>query len=217
MPKATNNNMELWNRVSKTNPDYTKHVNIRGGFTAIDPHSQIQSATEAFGPAGIAWGWEILRVEYLPTGHVAQLIGLWHSTEEKPGVQQWGQASMYVGNNSDRPDVDCMKKATTDGLTKCLSYLGFNADVFLGKFDDVKYVENVANEFKQKTDNACAGKATIIIKNIKKTKTVDDLKKMKENITPEFKMINADSPAQGNRIKQTLQAQMEKLKEGAAS
>ena len=134
MPKAANNNMELWDRVSKTNPDYTKHVNMRGGFTAIDPHSQIQSATEAFGPAGIAWGWEILRVEYLPTGHVAQLIGLWHSTEEKPGVQQWGQASMYVGN-SDRPDVDCMKKATTDGLTKCLSYLGFNADVFLGLRD----------------------------------------------------------------------------------
>ena len=39
---------------------------------------------------------------------------------------------------------------------------------------------------------------------------------MKENITPEFKLINADSPAQGNRIKQELQAQMEKLKEGAA-
>ncbi len=216
MAKAANNNMELWNRVSKTDPAHTKHVNVRGGFTAIDPHSQIQSATEAFGPAGIAWGWEVLRVEYLPTGHVAQLIGLWHSTEEKPAVQQWGQASMYVGGKTDRPDVDCMKKAATDGLTKCLSYLGFNADVFLGKFDDNKYVENVANEFKAKTDNACANKANIIIKNIKKTKTIDALQTMRKNITPEFKLIHADSPAQSARIKQELQAQHNKLKEGAA-
>ena len=39
------------------------------------------------------------------------------------------------------------KKATTDALTKLLSRLGFNADVFLGLYDDNKYVEQVASEF----------------------------------------------------------------------
>jgi len=39
-----------------------------------------------------------------------------------------------------------MKKATTDGITKCLSMLGFNADVFLGKFDDNKYVQELKNK-----------------------------------------------------------------------
>ena len=46
-----------------------------------------------------------------------------------------------------KKDTDCMKKATTDGLTKCLSFLGFNADIFLGKFDDCKYVQQVTEEF----------------------------------------------------------------------
>jgi hypothetical protein len=35
----------------------------------------------------------------------------------------------------------------TDALTKGLSQLGFNADVFLGLYDDNKYVEAVRREF----------------------------------------------------------------------
>jgi hypothetical protein len=39
-------------------------------------------------------------------------------------------------------DEDAPKKAMTDGLTKALSHLGFNADVFLGKFDGNKYTSD---------------------------------------------------------------------------
>lgn len=38
-------------------------------------------------------------------------------------------------------DEDAFKKAMTDALTKGLSHLGFSADVYLGKFDDSRYVE----------------------------------------------------------------------------
>jgi hypothetical protein len=51
-----------------------------------------------------------------------------------------------------RVDSDAAKKATTDALTKLLSHLGFNADVFLKKFDDNKYVEQVAEEFSKKNN-----------------------------------------------------------------
>ena len=34
---------------------------------------------------------------------------------------------------------DAPKMAITDGLTKALSHLGFNADVFLGEMDGNKY------------------------------------------------------------------------------
>ena len=37
-------------------------------------------------------------------------------------------------------DADFAKKIETDALTKALSKLGFNADVFMGRFDDTKYV-----------------------------------------------------------------------------
>ena len=37
----------------------------------------------------------------------------------------------------------------TDFTTKALSKLGFNADIFLGKFDDTKYVQQMKQEFKE--------------------------------------------------------------------
>ena len=36
-----------------------------------------------------------------------------------------------------------LKKVATKGLSK----LGFNADVFMGKFDDNKYVDSLANKY----------------------------------------------------------------------
>ena len=47
-------------------------------------------------------------------------------------------------------DDEWMKKASTDALTKGLSMLGFNADIFLGLFDDNKYVNQMNQEFAPK-------------------------------------------------------------------
>jgi recombination DNA repair RAD52 pathway protein len=46
-------------------------------------------------------------------------------------------------------DEDAPKKAMTDALTKGLSHLGFSADVFLGLFDDNRYVQKMQKEFSQ--------------------------------------------------------------------
>jgi hypothetical protein len=46
-----------------------------------------------------------------------------------------------------RIDDDFFKKVATDALTKGLSKLGFNADVFMGKFDDNKYVNSLKEKF----------------------------------------------------------------------
>lgn len=35
-------------------------------------------------------------------------------------------------------------------MTKAISKLGFNADIFMGLFDDVKYLAQVTEEFKEK-------------------------------------------------------------------
>ena len=45
-------------------------------------------------------------------------------------------------------DDEAPKKAMTDAMTKALSHLGVSADVFLGMFDNSKYVEKVAAEYK---------------------------------------------------------------------
>lgn len=149
-------NLELWSKVEKTDPKHTKKVTFGRGFTAIDPYYQIRCATEQFGPAGKGWGWEVVRVEeFREIASLGLLIRLWHGEKENY-IEQWGQGGFYTDKNKSKPDHDVLKKATTDGITKCLSYLGFNADVFTGKFDDNKYVQQMNAEFNQPIDNTVA-------------------------------------------------------------
>lgn len=138
-----NVNLKLWNAVSKTDPRHTKKVNQRGGFTAISAHYQVMSATAEFGPVGIGWGY--LNGE--PIWHdnlVVVPVTLWHGDRSNTFGPIYGAAEW---KNGARLDSDAAKKASTDGLTKGLSQLGFNADVFLGRFDDNKYVAELAKEF----------------------------------------------------------------------
>ena len=157
--------MELWNRVKKTNPTHTKKVKFGRAITAIDPYRQIENATREFGAAGQGWGWEVKKVHEIDcTKQIGVLVRVWIK-DQGHFIEQWGQAGMYIDNNNSKKDEDCFKKATTDGITKCLSYMGFNADIFLGKFDDNKYVAQMAQEFapkakvatKEEVDNAVTG------------------------------------------------------------
>ena len=132
-------NLALWNSVCETNPSHTKEVNFGRKITAIDPYQQIKAATAKFGPAGHGWGWEVMDVTYPPNDTVAVRVRLWHGSPEHY-IEHWGQNGLFTYKKKSIDDKDCLKKATTDGITKCLSMLGFNADVFLGKFDDNKYV-----------------------------------------------------------------------------
>lgn len=138
-------NMRIWDAVSKTNPANTKQVNQRGGFTAINANSQIMEATRQFGPIGIGWGYlngDPIFQETL----VIVPVTVWHGDRNNTFGPVFGCEEWKV---KDRVDSDAPKKAGTDGLTKCLSQLGFNADVFLGLYDDQKYVAQVKQEFAQ--------------------------------------------------------------------
>lgn len=125
-------NMELWNRVCTTDATHTKPVEYGSRkFTAIDAYHQIRRATELFGPVGIGWGWD---AEFtIADGICLCSLRMWYKSREND-FSTVGSAK--VGNDGEAP-----KKALTDGITKGLSYLGFNADVFLGEFTDNKYVQ----------------------------------------------------------------------------
>lgn len=139
-------NLRIWDAVSKTDPKHTKKVNQRGGFTAISAHYQIMEATKQFGPIGEGWGYEA-GLPILTEGLIFVPVTLWHGSRDNKFGPMFGGAEWKDGKG--RIDSDAAKKATTDGLTKLLSQLGFNADVFLGMFDDNKYVQQVAREFAQ--------------------------------------------------------------------
>ena len=141
------NNMELWDKVSKTDPKHTKKVNQRGGFTAIDAHYQIQEATREFGPIGKGWGYDVEGYEIAQKLIIVR-VTLWHGDRSNKFGPILGCSEIF-GN---RTDTDAPKKATTDAITKGLAQLGFNADVFLGLFDDNKYVQQRQQETRQLSD-----------------------------------------------------------------
>ncbi len=152
-------NMELWDRVQQTDLDHTKEVSFGRKFTAIDAHSQIMEATRQFGPVGQGWGYENVYGEtHLQDGRVIAWcdVTLWWAKEgsweniKTPGYHNtFGPVrggAMLINDVKKKPDTDAYKKASTDGLTKLISHLGFNADVFLGMFDDNKYIQGLQKE-----------------------------------------------------------------------
>jgi hypothetical protein len=144
----TDKNLELWNSVEKTDPKYTKKVTFGRGFTSIDPMYQIMKATKALGPVGKGWAYTVEHSTLEAGGCIMAVadvsISLFDGTTYGPvrGLD-------FILNNKGRLDEDAPKKAMTDALTKALSHLGIGADVFLGKFDDNRYVAAMEKEFSQ--------------------------------------------------------------------
>ena len=139
-------NMSLWNSVCVTDPQYTKRVNQRGGFTAIGAQSQLMEATKVFGPFGKGFGVSDEKFTPFPFSEGLGLYQarLWYVLNGETNViHQFPIHSSIKFSVNGRVDDDFAKKVATDALTKGLSKLGFNADVFLGKFDDNKYVNQL--------------------------------------------------------------------------
>ena len=141
-------NLELWSSVEKTDPKHTKQANVRGNkITAIAPQRQIKNATEKFGPYGKGWGFKSVELDFsmVPVNDVIIFKGqFFFPGGEFPVLSS---IAAYMDKAKKMPDQDFAKKVETDALTKALSKLGFNADVFMGMYDDHKYVQMMNEEF----------------------------------------------------------------------
>ena len=161
-------NLSLWNKVQKTNPKYTKKAKVGGNnITAISPQFQVMNATEQFGSYGEKWGFKSIKLDYSITNtpivlsvvdwntkqttEVNSILGLvgFKATFFYPNGQFeiTNSIKIFTDNKHSKIDDNYAKKLETDALTKALSKLGFNADIFLGKFDDVRYVEEATKHF----------------------------------------------------------------------
>jgi len=178
-----NNNLSIWEKVEKTDPKYTKEANVKGNkITSIAPQYQIKNVTEQFGVYGETWGFESLDFDYtlLELGMVVL-----HAVFFFPGGKFpiKNAQSLFIDNAKTKIDDNFAKKLETDTLTKAISKLGFNADIFMGKFDDVKYLNEVREEFKEEESP--------IIKNLKQSiedsNTINELMDVYKNAIDLFK------------------------------
>jgi hypothetical protein len=180
--------MRIWDKVFETNPAHTKHVSLGARkFTSIDPYQQIRRVTELFGPVGQGWGWAVKEISYPPEGFMVVVHITFWWREPHPDPLDAGfdstihtfdelEACAYRSPKNDRStrcqemdqngqlvwryDEDCVKKATTGAITKALSRLGFNADVFLGGFDDNRYIAKMERKFAEEKESKRHGQQT---------------------------------------------------------
>jgi hypothetical protein len=140
-------NMKHWDALKATDPKYTKKVEFGRKFTSINSQWQLQRMTEQFGPIGQGWGYSVDHgIERITDDYVLAVadVRIWWGDDRGYGPVRGMSPILEKG----RYDDDAGKKAMTDALTKGLSHLGLSADVFLGLFDDNKYVQNIAQQFK---------------------------------------------------------------------
>lgn len=146
--------MSLWQAVEKTPPSETKAITgkaYRG--TSPKPYWIVRRATETFGPCGIGWGFTIVNERVENGGkagdrvHIAH-VRVWYKWDGQRGeVEHIGQ-TMLSGTNKNGlyTDEDAPKKSVTDALVKALSMIGFAGDIFAGRYDDSKYVNELRDE-----------------------------------------------------------------------
>lgn len=151
------NNLEIWNKLGKTDPDLTKSFdNGRFKGTAISPVYCYSKMTEAFGPIGKGWKAEFKKDRFpLPNGEIMIFVDCALYTKEgdkwsEPIMGSGGDYIYRLTKNGPKADDDAEKKACTDAITNAMKFLGMSADVHMGKFDDVRYVENLKEEMKAK-------------------------------------------------------------------
>lgn len=157
--------MRIWDQVQTTDPAYTTKVEFGRKFTSIDAMWQIKRMTEQFGPIGLGWGYRTQHsIERLADTMILAVCDVtiwWNETPDRilSGLKTPSSENSYGPirgateiwspgkSGAMRVDEDAPKKSMTDALTKGLSHLGLSADVFLGLFDDNRYVTKITRDF----------------------------------------------------------------------
>lgn len=147
-------NMLLYNKFMNT-PQEARRT-IKGGrlngFTDINPMWRFKKLTEAFGPCGIGWKYEITdqRIVPGPDGKSAAFVdillyykqdGQW--SEGIPGIG--GSAFVTKESGGLHMSDECFKMALTDAIGTACKALGMSADIYFEK-DRTKYNANDSGE-----------------------------------------------------------------------
>lgn len=160
-------NLDLWNKIEKTDPKHTKAITGKSyQGTSPKPHYLVHKATETFGPVGIGWGFNIVseRIEEGAGGermHIAHVRVWFKWNGERGEVEHIGGTQFSGIRSSGKPftDEDAPKKSVTDALVKALSMIGFAGDIFMGRYDDSKYVNDLKAEAAQTPEQPAAPSA----------------------------------------------------------
>lgn len=148
-------NLDLWNRHADVDPKYTKPITgkqYKG--TSPSPQHVLWCLTDMFGPMGQGFGARVVAEGFQPLGeellHWCR-IEFWH-TDRANTFETYGQTKAYMKTKSGfMSDEDAPKKSFTDALVKAASYVGVASNIFLGRWDDQKYVHDLTSKFAEES------------------------------------------------------------------
>lgn len=194
-------NLELWNAVEKTPPSQVKAITGKSyQGTSPKPHYLVHKATETFGPCGIGWGFTIEdeRIEEGAGGERMSIarVKVWYEWNGKRGeVEHIGGTSFSGTRASGKPftDEDAPKKSVTDALVKALSLIGFAGDIFMGRYDDSKYVSDLRAEESQPPKKDARPVFTQLVEDMRKLASKEDLRRWISD--PDVKTLRQKLPA----------------------
>ena len=146
-----NDNLALWDRFADIDPKFTKPITgkpYKG--TSPNPHYIIRCLTEMFGPVGSGFGWEVRAEGFQPLGEETLhwcRIRFWHG--DGAGFDAYGQTKAHMKTkNGMMVDEDAPKKSLTDAITKAAAQVGIASNIFLGRWDDSRYVAEVNADYR---------------------------------------------------------------------
>jgi hypothetical protein len=213
---APTDNRRHWDKFFKTNPEFTKPFQRKGGFkgTAIAALYSVQRMTEHFGPVGLGWGITAPKYTTVTAGLEMLVyceVGVWYRdgdgqrSEVFPGIG--GDYIVSDGQKGPKTDDEAFKKAFTDALTNALKLLGMSGDVYMGLFDDNKYVQDRKAEFegeeekKRQAEEKAAfeaspehGWSVDFLAKVEACKDVAELDDLKTRQVAEFRRLEAAGP-----------------------
>jgi hypothetical protein len=147
---------ELWDKVAHVDPTYTKPISGRdfSGDTVNLTYTTMK-LTEALGPAGDAWGWEVMDERVYEYGSHEQKnftsvhsvrVRLWRKREDGTigHIEDYGTTKIayYAGKDQSKylkVDEEFAKKSISDAKSKLFVALGGSAQVWLGHFDRTQH------------------------------------------------------------------------------
>lgn len=152
-------NLRLWGQFEDIDPKFTKGItgkDYRG--TSPNAHYVIRCLTEMFGPVGQGFGWRVIAESIDHFGETAIhwcRIEFWH-TDRANVFEAYGQTKMAYKTSKGtlKVDEDAPKKSLTDAVTKAAAQIGVAANIFLGRWDDNKYVAEVDQRFRDEESQA---------------------------------------------------------------
>ena len=146
-------NLKIWETHADIDPAFTKAITGKAyKGTSPNPQYVIRCLTDLFGPVGIGFGWRVVAEAFDKLGedtlHWCR-IEFWH-TDRANTFESYGQTKAAYPTKSGgfMVDEDAPKKSLTDAIVKAASHVGIGANIFLGRWDDAKYVAEVAAEFR---------------------------------------------------------------------